>query len=119
MTGKYKLNLLGSEAFIESFPWMHQETDISTCSHVAVWSILRYFGNKYRYYSDMTMGEVFEKVQLNFDRKVPSKGLSYEQISNLLTQFGFSTLIRHKNMDSLKSRQYLGEILHTLSQDYL
>lgn len=110
MTGKYKLNLLGSEAFIESFPWMHQETDISTCSHVAVWSILRYFGNKYRYYSDMTMGEVFEKVQLNFDRKVPSKGLSYEQISNLLTQFGFSTLIRHKNMDSSKSRQYLGEI---------
>lgn len=111
MTGKYKINFLGSETFISCFPWMHQETDISTCSHVAVWAILRYFGNKYKYYSDMTMGEVFEKVQLNYERKVPSKGLREEQISHLLTQFKFSTLIRKRDTISDSTRQYLVELL--------
>lgn len=40
------------------------------------------------------MGEVVGHIQLNYDRKIPSKGLRIEQISNLLSQYGFSTLIR-------------------------
>lgn len=94
LSSRFKTNLVGNQIFIEAFPWMHQEPDVSSCAHVALWSILRFFGNKHNNYSDVNMGSVVEHIQLNYDRKIPSKGLRIEQISNLLSQYGFSTLIR-------------------------
>ena len=90
MTGEYNVNITGKSSSIACFPWMHQENDISTCAHVSLWSTLRYFSNVHSGYADMTMGEICEKIQLNQDRKTPSKGLSTSQISNLLMQFNFS-----------------------------
>lgn len=110
MSGKFAANVVGSEASIECFPWMHQENDISTCAHVALWSTLRYFGNRQSNYADMTMGGICDKIQFNLDRKTPCRGLSTRQISNLLMQYNFSTLIRHKDKN-MNARQYLNEIL--------
>lgn len=107
MTCHFKINIAGADTKIECFPWMHQQPDVSTCAHVALWSILRYFSSKHNNYADMTMGEIVEKIQMNYDRKIPSKGLRMEQISNLLTQYNFSTLIRDNfNNDN----HYLDEI---------
>lgn len=110
MTGQFTANVVGSMIDIECFPWMHQENDISTCAHVALWATLRYFGNIQSNYADMTMGEICDKIQFNLDRKTPCRGLSTRQISNLLMQYNFSTLIRDKK-SSLNARQYLNEIL--------
>lgn len=110
MTGTYSVNIVGRTSEISCYPWMHQENDISTCAHVALWSTLRYFSKVHSGYADMTMGEICEKIQLNQDRKTPSRGLSTIQISNLLMQFGFSTLIRDKR-SSPSARHYLNEIL--------
>lgn len=96
MSGKYKVNLLGNEIFVNAFPWMHQETDVSICAHVAVWSVLRYFGNKYRYYPDWTMGEIVSKITSSTGRKIPSTGLSAPQICEVLQSAGFSPIIREK-----------------------
>ena len=106
MVGTYKVNVIGMPSEIDCFPWMHQDPDISTCAHVSLWSILRYFNNAHSNYADMTMGEIVEKVEMNYDRKIPSKGLRMEQISNLLTQYNFSTLIRENNSDT----HYLDEL---------
>ena len=94
MTNSYKVNVVGSEVFIDAFPWMHQEPDVSSCAHVSIWAILRYFSNKQSNYPDANMGNVVENVQLNYDRKIPSRGLRVDQISELLIRYGFSTLIR-------------------------
>lgn len=110
MTGQYNVNITGVNSSIACFPWMHQENDISTCAHVSLWSTLRYFSNVHSGYADMTMGEICEKIQLNQDRKTPSRGLSTIQISNLLMQYNFSTLIRDKK-SSNSARNYLNEIL--------
>ena len=94
MTAPLKANIVGQDIMIDAFPWMHQEPDVTSCSHVALWEVLRYFSNKHSRYSDANIGDVVEKIQLNHERKIPSKGLRCEQISDLLTQYGFSTLIR-------------------------
>lgn len=94
LTSQFKTNIVGNQTIIEAFPWMHQEPDVSSCAHVSLWSILRFFGTKHINYSDATMGDIVEHIQLNYDRKIPTKGLRIEQISNLLSQYGFSTLIR-------------------------
>lgn len=94
MATNYKANILGNINEVLAFPWMHQEPDVACCAHVALWSILRYFGSKHSNYSDATMAEIVERIQYNYDRKTPTRGLREEQISTLLIQFGFSTLIR-------------------------
>ncbi|MFR7605597.1 MAG: hypothetical protein ACLUV3_09485 [Oscillospiraceae bacterium] len=111
MTGAFSANVVGSMINnIKCFPWMHQENDISTCAHVALWATLRYFGNIQSNYADITMGEICDKIQFHLDRKTPCRGLSTRQISNLLMQYNFSTLIRDKKSSS-NARQYLNEIL--------
>ena len=78
---------------VNVFPWMYQKTDISVCAHVATWSIIRYFGNKYKNYADVCMGDVIQKTPEYMNRKVPSKGLNLLQIPEILRQFGFSPLV--------------------------
>ncbi|MHB1316196.1 MAG: hypothetical protein ACYCX2_12095 [Christensenellales bacterium] len=96
LTSVYKANILGQEVEVDSYPWMYQETDIAVCAHVAVWNISRYFGNKYKNYSCVTMGEITDKTNEYLGRKVPSDGLNLIQISNIIHQLGFSPLIIKK-----------------------
>lgn len=95
--GEFKVNLVGNEILTVAFPWMYQETDISVCAHVATWSIIRYFGNKYKNYADICMSDIIEKTPEYMNRKIPSKGLNLLQIPEILRQFGFSPLLIQKN----------------------
>lgn len=99
MATEFKVNILGNTNVVSAFPWMHQEPDVACCAHVALWSILRYFGTSHANYADATMAEIVDKIQYNYDRKIPTKGLREEQISNLLLQYGFSTLIRSNHVN--------------------
>jgi len=99
MASDFKANILGNRNEVTAFPWMHQEPDVTCCAHITLWSILRYFSSKYSDYSDPTIADIVNKIQYNYDRKIPTKGLREEQISNLLIQFGFSTLIRSNHVN--------------------
>uniref|UniRef100_UPI004026453B hypothetical protein n=1 Tax=Lachnospira eligens TaxID=39485 RepID=UPI004026453B len=94
MLSNYKVHILDNKCEIECFPWMKQEVDISVCAHVAAWTILRYYGNKYRNYADTTMGSIVQKVKGDMGRKTPSNGLTPVQIADLFQEYGFSPIIR-------------------------
>ena len=64
--GEYNVHIDGMEELVDAFPWMMQDTDITTCAHIAVWSVLRYYGSRFVNYSCPTLGEIVENVQ---DRK--------------------------------------------------
>lgn len=89
-----KVHLIGNEYTVKTFPWMKQDTDISTCAHVALWTVLRFYGQKFTHYKDPSMGEIIEKVQEEWGRKTPSQGLTPIQISHVLSEFGFQPIIR-------------------------
>lgn len=98
----FQAHIVGNEMKIRSFPWKSQETDISVCAHTATWTVIRYFGNKFRNYADTTIGEVVEHTQNDWGRKTPSLGLTPVQVSDLFKDYNFSPLIlQHgKNKDS-------------------
>lgn len=98
----FQAHIVGNEMKIRSFPWKSQETDISVCAHTATWTVIRYFGNKFRNYADTTIGEVVEHTQNDWGRKTPSLGLTPVQVSDLFKDYKFSPLIlQHgKNKDS-------------------
>jgi len=94
MLAKYEAHIMDNKRDIKCFPWMKQEVDIAVCAHVAAWTILRYYGNKYHNYADTTMGVIAQKIKGDMGRKTPSNGLTPVQIADLFQEYGFSPIIR-------------------------
>lgn len=99
ITTDINFHVLGNDMKCNCFPWMMQETDIDVCAHVALWTILRYYGTKYTNYSDTTMGEIIAEIEEDWGRKTPSNGLTPIQISNLLKKHSFTPIVRKNNKD--------------------
>ena len=91
-----KVHYLGTDFSVKAFPWMRQDTDITTCAHVALWSLLRYCGSRFSRYENPSLGNTIEKVREEWGRKVPSHGLKAEQVSNVISEYGFYPIIRSK-----------------------
>lgn len=89
----FKANIAGNQEIIPAYPWMYQETDISVCAHVATWSVIRYYGNKYPDYSDKRMMNIVEYTPNGMSRNIPSKGLVLTQIADILRKNDFHPLI--------------------------
>lgn len=95
--GKYKIHVGGDEGAVQAMPYMQQEGDVAVCAHVALWSVLRFFSSRFHNSRDYTMGEIVSLVPSPQVRKIPSRGLTVEQISTVLTEAGFSTIIIRRN----------------------
>jgi hypothetical protein len=89
----FEAHIAGNQMSINSFPWKSQETDISVCAHTATWTVLRYFGNKFKNYADTTIGEIVNITNNDWGRKTPSIGLNPVQVSDIFKKFSFSPLI--------------------------
>lgn len=93
LVNRFVNSVLGDEIEIEAFPWMKQETDITVCAHVALWSVIRYYGAKYPNYQDVSMGEIVMKTPERNQRKIPLSDLSMSQIPETLKKQGFSPIV--------------------------
>lgn len=96
----FEAHIAGNTMSIRSFPWKSQETDISVCAHTATWTILRYFGNKFKNYADTTIGDIVNVTSNDWGRKTPSIGLNPIQVSDIFKRYGFSPLILQCEKDS-------------------
>lgn len=94
MLSSYTIHLLGEETAVKAFPWMKQETDITVCTHVAIWSILRYYGNKYTVYPNVLMGDIVRRIPEYIERKFPLEGLKIQQIPDIFKQLGFTPIVQ-------------------------
>ena len=88
-----KANIAGTPFVIDTFPWMAQDTDIAICAHIAIWSIVNYYANRYPFYKMSSIGQISEATPQYLGRKTPSEGLNLLQISDLLSLNGFHPLI--------------------------
>lgn len=93
MLDEFSADVYGERLNVKAFPWMKQETDVSVCAHVAMWSILRYYGNRFKGHRDTVMGEIVELVQNDKGRKIPSRGLTPDQIVDTLDLYNFSPVL--------------------------
>lgn len=83
----YKLNVYG-------FPHSSQDGEMMTCAETTVWSMMEYFGNKYSIYTPTLPSTISGlNESLSYERKVPSSGMHYDQISNILKRHGLSCIV--------------------------
>lgn len=83
--------LISNKRFkVRGFPFTAQDSEYMKCAETTIWETLEYFGNKYHDYKAVLPSEIINALsKYSFERQVPSHGLSAEQISFALKEFGF------------------------------
>jgi len=88
----------GVKFSVEGFPHSSQDTETKSCAETTLWAMMEYFGNKYSDYQPVLPFKIIQVLkEISTERQVPSKGLSMQQISFALRQFGFGTKIYSEN----------------------
>ncbi|WP_407524620.1 papain-like cysteine protease family protein [Lacibacter sp. MH-610] len=85
---------------IKGFPHSSQDQESITCAETTIWALMEYFGHKYAEYKPVLPLTIINKLNEYSDKRMlPSSGLTPEQISFVLKDFGFGTLIYTKEDD--------------------
>jgi hypothetical protein len=89
ITATHKVHLLGYKLTIQGFPSMDQHIDISVCAHVACWSILRHYSERYSVYREFLTHDItLMAQQFNPGGLVPSKGLEVSHAERVFQEAG-------------------------------
>ena len=95
-----KVHFQAGETILKAFPHMKQEGDVAVCAHVALWSVIRSFTNRFHRYPEIKLGELVEMIQPLSQRHIPSHGLTPAQISDVFLQLGLSPVIRSNSVST-------------------
>lgn len=86
--------VLGHELTVKGFPHSSQDGETISCAETTIWGLMDYFGNKYPEYSPTLPSRIIKSLKsLSIQRQLPSNGLTVNQISYALKEFGFGTRI--------------------------
>jgi hypothetical protein len=86
--------ILGVKFKTFGFPHSSQDSETITCAETTVWGLMEYFGSKYPEYTPSLPSKIMSSLKpIIFERQLPSVGLSIEEISYSLKDFGFGTRI--------------------------
>lgn len=81
---------LGLKVKVKGFPHASQDGEMMACAETALWSISEYYGNKYPGYKPILPSEILEAMRpTSHQRQLPSRGLTFDQISYGFNTFGF------------------------------
>jgi len=100
---KFVVQVKGVNLSIEAFPWMEQDGNVSRCAHVAVWGVNRYYSQKKKRYAERFLHEITKYDTST--RKIPSKGATVDQISQILSNGRFSPEIYARAIDKDGKRE--------------
>ena len=110
---KHKVNLLGYQLEVSGFPSMDQHQDIAVCAHVACWSMLRHYSEKYNIYREFLTHDITLMAH-DFDPGglLPAKGLQVSHVERVFQKADtYPLLIRKKGAGDLSfCRQLLAYV---------
>jgi hypothetical protein len=90
----HTVHLLGHTLKVEGFPSMDQHSDISVCAHVACWSILRHYSEKWRTTREFLTYEITLMAQeFNPGGMTPARGLNILQAERVFQEAGLFPLV--------------------------
>lgn len=93
-TTEFHFIILGHDLSIQAYPFASQDAETMTCAETTIWSILEYYGNRYAEYKTILPSDIIKELdRYSIERDLPSIGLDYYTVSELLKTFGFSPKI--------------------------
>ena len=104
--------IYGVKLGVEGFPHSSQDGETIKCAETTIWALMEYFGNKYAEYKPALPAKIHAALErFSYQRQLPSNGLTMDQISFALKEFGFGT--------SIYSKGAYGEELHNIIDSYV
>ena len=90
-----KITLFGRLLEVRGFPFISQDTDVTTCAQATLWMLRRYYSNRYSQYAETRPYQLatFARQHLRGDRSFPASGLMDWQMAEMLRGLGFSPVI--------------------------
>jgi hypothetical protein len=87
---RYKVSFNGEILDISAFPYMMQDRETITCAETTIINLLDYYSNQYTDYRYCLPSDIQNVMRTyEFERALPSRGMSYESVSRVLYEFGF------------------------------
>lgn len=88
-TKEYKANLFGNPLKIDSIAFQQQDSVVSACATVALWTVLQKTSSKFGYYTP-TSYEITQSANLKYspNRPIPSTGLQVTQVIDSIHHYG-------------------------------
>lgn len=100
-TTPFDFILLGHSLKIDAFPYSSQDSETMTCAETTVWNILEYYGTRYPEYRTILPSQLLSELEkISYERILPSRGLDYYTISELLKTFGFAPRLYSANANN-------------------
>jgi hypothetical protein len=91
----------GKKLNIDAFPHSSQDGETITCAETTIWSVMEYFGIKYPEYKPVLPSKILNALaNYSYERQLPSRGLTAEQISFALKEFDFGTRLYSQKSDN-------------------
>ena len=108
-TTDFIVNIFGRELEVKAFPYSMQDGETTSCAEITILNISEYYGFTYSEYHSILPSDIVSITQrLNYERRIPTSGLTYQQISRVFTEIGFSPrLYSIDEMPSYKFRHIL------------
>lgn len=99
LTCQVRANILinGIKLDVDGFPHSSQDIESISCAETTLWAMMEYFGNRYADYRPTLPSQILALLNRNADQRLlPSNGLTLEQISYALKEFGFGAYVYSK-----------------------
>lgn len=87
----FQLNVYGKRLYVDAFPYRMQDEETMRCAEVTLLNLLEYYANSFHDYRRVVPSEILMIEQKhNYERVLPSRGISYPILTKVLSEFGFS-----------------------------
>lgn len=89
-TTRYKVNIYGKLLEINAFPYSKQDGETTTCAEVTLLNLSDYFSTTYQEYYSILPSQIAKIAEtVSSERRFPTTGLTYQQMSKVLKEIGF------------------------------
>jgi hypothetical protein len=83
------VHVLGRRVQVRAYPYMQQHTDISVCAHVACWSVLRHYSQRFPQHAEYLTHDITMMASPDDPGGlVPSRGLQIENARSIFSRGG-------------------------------
>lgn len=88
LRGDFPCRPFGPSLTASGYPYMSQDSEATVCAHTAMWGVCRHLSERYRVYKEIYPYDLVALTTDAHGRRVPYRGLSYQDYSTILTHFG-------------------------------
>lgn len=93
ITQKYESNILGTNNEVKCFQFLKQDPEVAMCAQVATWAVVEHATRFNRNVISRKIAEITDMTWTFSERKIPAKGLTAQNIMEVLTSSGLFPIV--------------------------